>query len=196
MSSKRLVGSLAAAWLAVGCCMAHGANVARPSVPGDLQPPSSHKPFLVGHAVGTQNYVCFVNASGVASWVQYGPQAVLFDDRGNQITTHFLSLSPETTPAARPTWQHSRDTSAVWAVTPPLVTYGEPDYVEPGAIPWLLLVVAGTSEGPDGGDRLAETTYIQRVHTSGGVKPTTTCQEGDKAFVPYTADYYFYKPAK
>jgi len=31
------------------------------------------------------------------------------------------------------------------------------------------------------------------VHTSGGLKPTTACQEGDKAFVPYAADYYFYK---
>ena len=193
MSSKRLFGSSVVACLALVSCLAHGANVARPTVPGDLEPPSSHKPFLLGHAIGTQNYVCFVNASGVASWVQYGPQAVLFDDRGNQITTHFSSLSPEATPAARPTWQHSRDTSAVWALTPPLVTYGEPDYVEPGAIPWLLLAVAGTSEGPDGGDRLSKTTYIQRVHTSGGVKPTTTCQEGDKAFVPYAADYYFYK---
>jgi len=35
---------------------------------------------------------------------------------------------------------------------------------------------------------------VQRVHTSGGVKPTTACQEGDKAFVPYAADYYFYEP--
>ena len=198
MSPKRISGvtiALAAACLAAPMA-ACGAGITRPAVPGDMEPPSSHKPFLIGHAIGTQNYVCFVNASGVATWVQYGPQATLFDDRGDEIATHFLSLSPEQVPAARPTWQQSRDSSAVWALTPPLVTYGEPDYVEPGAIPWLLLATAGTSDGPNGGDRLAGTTFIQRVHTSGGVKPTNTCQEGDKAFVPYAADYYFYRKAK
>ena len=47
------------------------------------------------------------------------------------------------------------------------------------------------------GDRLAETTYIQRVQTSGGSMPTTGCAKDadvrQRAFVPYTADYVFYK---
>ena len=43
------------------------------------------------------------------------------------------------------------------------------------------------------------TTYIHRVNTSGGVAPATGCSKlrdlGKKAFVPYTADYYFYMDA-
>jgi Protein of unknown function (DUF3455) len=43
---------------------------------------------------------------------------------------------------------------------------------------------------------LTEITFIQRVNTSGGVAPSTGCAEsadvGSKAFVPYTADYFFY----
>lgn len=38
------------------------------------------------------------------------------------------------------------------------------------------------------------TTYIQRLNTSGGVAPSTDCPKvGDKLFVPYEADYFFYK---
>ena len=200
MSPKRISGvtiALAAACLAAPMA-ACGAGITRPAVPGDMEPPSSHKPFLIGHAIGTQNYVCFVNASGVATWVQYGPQATLFDDRGDEIATHFLSLSPEQVPAARPTWQQSRDSSAVWALTPPLVTYGEPDYVEPGAIPWLLLDVVGAQYGTPAGHKLSWATHIQRVNTAGGVAPAGGCgaagDVGRKVLVPYLADYVFYRP--
>jgi hypothetical protein len=59
--------------------------------------------------------------------------------------------------------------------------------------------MAGTQNGPTGGDRLAATSFIQRVNTTGGVTPSTGCAMpadlGKKAFVPYTADYYFYKQA-
>jgi len=40
-------------------------------------------------------------------------------------------------------------------------------------------------------------TYMQRVHTSGGLEPTTGCAQaadvGQQTLVPYTADYIFYK---
>jgi len=57
----------------------------------------------------------------------------------------------------------------------------------------------GALAGPTGGDKLTGTTFIQRVNTSGGVAPATGCSAltdiGAKAFVPYTADYFFYKDA-
>lgn len=41
---------------------------------------------------------------------------------------------------------------------------------------------------------LAETTFMQRVNTTGGSMPTTGCSEaGTIQFVPYTADYVFYR---
>ena len=67
----------------------------------------------------------------------------------------------------------------------------------PGAIPWLKLEVVGRSRGVDGGRRLTDTAYIQRVNTVGGVAPATGCSEaahvGARALVPYETDYYFYK---
>ena len=68
--------------------------------------------------------------------------------------------------------------------------------VDPTAIPWLLLSAASTASGPDG-DRLAHTTFIQRIATTGGLAPAAAgCNAGTagtSAEVPYTADYYFWK---
>ena len=69
--------------------------------------------------------------------------------------------------------------------------------VTPDAIPWLKLERAGTHVGPTGGATLTKTTFVQRVNTVGGVAPPTGCDRvpdvGHKAFVPYTADYFFYE---
>jgi Protein of unknown function (DUF3455) len=157
-----------------------------PDVPTNLQVPAGNRLFRVAHAVGTQDYVCL--STGWAS-PAYGPQATLFDDENEQILTHFLSPNPDELNTPRPTWQDSHDTSIVWANPMPGASY-TPD---PTAIPWLLLKVVGKAEGPTGGDRMTGATYIQRVNTTGGLKPTGACAEGAKALVPYTADYYFYK---
>jgi Protein of unknown function (DUF3455) len=57
--------------------------------------------------------------------------------------------------------------------------------------------VVGAQDGPTGGDTLTATTFTQRLNTSGGVAPSTGCASprdvGNQAFVPYTADYFFYK---
>ena len=98
----------------------------------------------------------------------------------------------------RPTWQHSQDTSAVWARA--IFSSSAPNFVDADAIPWLLLQVVGVQRGPIGGHRLTRTTFIQRLNTSGGVAPSTGCDEftdvNKRAFVPYTADYFFYKAAE
>jgi Protein of unknown function (DUF3455) len=165
-----------------------------PPVPAGLEVPAGHRPFLLGHAVGTQNYICLFPGSD-SPWGFVGPQATLFNDDGQQIMTHFLSPNPEEGGIARPTWQHARDTSTVWAAA--LVGSSDPNFVEPGAIPWLLLLVVGADFGPTGGDCLTATTYMHRVHTSGGLAPATGCAEamdvGARVFVPYSADYIFYK---
>ena len=169
-------------------------RVTPPAVPANLVAPVGTKAFLEGHAIGTQNYICLPTATGFG-WAFYGPQATLFNDEGKQITTHFLSANPYEAGAPRATWQHSRDTSAVWAAA--IQTSTDPMFVAPGAIPWLLLQVLGSQEGPGGGDKLSSALYIQRVHTSGGVMPATGCAVttdiGKKMLVPYEADYVFYK---
>jgi uncharacterized protein DUF3455 len=170
------------------------AQVVVPPVPANLNVPSG-QPFLLAKAEGTQNYVCVPSSSSFV-WAFYGPQATLFDPASEQqIITHFLSPNPDEGGALRATWQHSGDTSAVWAAA--IASSTDPGYVTPGAIPWLLLQVKGTADGPTGGDALAGTLYIQRVNTAGGAAPVTGCKNakdvGKKALVPYTTDYVFYR---
>jgi Protein of unknown function (DUF3455) len=184
-----------------------------PAVPANLEVPAGNQVYLEGLGVGTQDYICLpcpnaitpatmCPASGFA-WAFYAPQATLFDvDVGHdkQIITHFLSPNPAEGGTLRPTWQHSRDTSTVWVnnSVPPARSSTDQAFVAAGAIPWLLLPVAGTQGGPTGSDTLTKTTFIQRLNTSGGVAPAastcaTTTDIGKKALVPYSADYFFYK---
>ena len=181
-----LVCSLALALALMVSQPARADNNPSPDVPANLQVPVGNRLFRVAHAAGTQDYVCL--STGWASPL-YGPQATLFNEENEQILTHFLSPNPAESSTPRPTWQDSRDTSTVWGNPVPGASY-TPD---PTAIPWLLLKVVGTAVGPTGGDKMTGTTYIQRLNTTGGLKPTGACTEGAKALVPYTADYLFYK---
>jgi hypothetical protein len=178
-------------------------RIVPPRVPEDLKIEEGNVPFLIGHADGSQNYACSPSGAGFA-WVLFTPEATLFNDSGKQLITHFFSPNPEepnadarvvADGAIRAAWQHSRDTSSVWAsaAAPPSF---DPEFVQPNSVPWLKLKVVGRQEGPSGGDTLTRTTFIQRVNTLGGLAPSTGCSGaadvGKKAFIPYSADYVFY----
>ena len=185
---------------------AHARRVTPPPVPSDIRVLPGNKAFLVGHAVGTQNYICLPcpnpttpaascpDTSGFA-WLLFTPEATLFNDRDKPVIFHFFSPNPDEDGTIRATWQHSRDASVVWGGR--AIPSSDPDFVAPDAIPWLLLPMGGTQAGPKRGDTLTATTFIQRLNTSGGVAPADGCSQltdvGKKAFVPYTADYFFYK---
>lgn len=190
----RLSSCIAAALVIAAPFAAMAANIVPPKVPDTLIVPAGSEAFLIGHAVGTQNYICLPEGAG-AKWVLFGPQATVFDTEGEQIMTHFLSPNPAESGALRATWQHSDRTSSVWAMK--VAESDDSRFVEPGAIKWFLLQVKGTEAGTDPGDRLLKTTVIHRVNTSGGVAPASECtlpgDVGKTKFVPYTADYVFYK---
>jgi hypothetical protein len=188
--------------------LAYADDMTPPSVPGNIQVPAGNRLFLVGHAEGTQNYVCVPSGTGVR-FVLFTPEATLFDEEGEQLMTHFFSPNPSevnTDPKVisehiiRAAWQDSKDSSTVWGQVKPGNSSSDPGYVEPGAIPWLLVTIVGHQDGPTGGDRLGGTTYIQRLNTHGGLAPSTGCTSlgdlGNTAFVPYTTDYYFYKSSR
>ena len=173
---------------------AHAQSVTPPPVPASLEVPAPNEAFLLGRGVGTQNYVCQLSSSlGRVAWTLFTPQATLFSDQGDQLTTHFFSPNPVEGGIVRVTWQDSRDTSTVWA----RVIASVADPTASGAIAWLKLQMVGKKVGPTGGDTLSRTTFIQRLNTVGGSAPATGCDIptdiGRKAFVPYTADYFFYK---
>jgi hypothetical protein len=207
---------LAATALAVISLMslsdARAERIDPPPVPANIRIDAKNKAFLVGHALGTQNYSCLpagVDAAGNPrfAWTLFTPQATLYAHNSKEITTHYFSPNPYepssnpfTEGPIRATWQHSKDTSTVWGKVVPGDSSSDAAYVAPGAIPWLRVTVVGAEDGPTGGDTLSSTTYIHRVHTSGGIAPSTGCASssdvGRQAFVPYTADYYFYEKAK
>ncbi len=179
-----------------------------PPLPADLAPvPAGNKLFLGTHSVGTQNYVCKPSGAGVA-YVLFTPEATLSGEDGGQVITHNFSpnpFEPNTDPKVvadgtiRATWQY-RDTSRVWAKVHANDETGKGAVtVDSTAIAWLLLDGVGSLNGPTGGDKLTGTTFVQRLNTTGGLAPSTGCSSltdvGNTAFVPYTADYFFYKKA-
>lgn len=61
--------------------------------------------------------------------------------------------------------------------------------VDPTAIPWLkLAAVSTTGPGP-----LEATTFIQRLNTVGGRAPSRVGAPNETVYIPYTAQYYFYR---
>ena len=182
------------ATLAVALPVAASAQVNPPAVPTNLQVEAGYAPYLMAHAEGTQNYICLSTPKGF-EWTFLGPQATLFDGAEQQVTTHYLSPNPVESGAARATWQHSIDSSAVWAAA--IANSTDPAFVAPNSIPWLLLRVVGDQAGPTGGASLVGTAFIQRVNTAGGIAPAAGCKSakdvGKKMLVPYSTDYVFYR---
>ena len=142
-------------------------------VPDQIQVGDGNKVFLVGHGVGVQIYTC--NGS---VWSSAVPRANLYDDNGKLIITHF----------AGPTWQTADGSKAVGTVVDKVI-------LDETAIPWVLLS-AKTTPGPDG-DRLVDTSFIQRLETTGGLAPPAAdcnaATAGTVVEVPYTAEYVFWK---
>ena len=110
-------------------------------------------------------------------WDFVEPRAALFaeDSFHGEIGSHFRG----------PNWQ-SKGGSRVKAAAVP----GKLCTPDSSAIAWLLL--KATENSPNG--MFKDITYIQRVNTTGGLRPTTPgIVNGEIVEVEYTAEYYFYK---
>jgi Protein of unknown function (DUF3455) len=174
-SNRLLLAGIVAAMAALSL-VAQVALAGPPSpsgIPSQITPGDGNKVFLVGQGVGVQIYTC--NGS---AWSSAVPRADLFDDNGKLIIKHF----------AGPSWQAADGSKAVGTVVDKVT----PDLT---AIPWVLLS-AKTTPGADG-DRLVDTTFIQRLHTVGGLQPPAAdCNAATAGTVvesPYTAEYVFWK---
>src|SRR4030095_11253383 len=168
--ARRFIPTACAAALAVAFAVSlpvHAGKVTPPPVPDNLKVEDGPHAFLVGHAIGTQNYVCAPSGTGVA-YVLFTPEATLFNDDGDQLITHFFSPNPERNPpdpntnpavvadgAIRATWVSSKDGSTVWAKAKASVI------VNTDAISWVLLDKVGVEDGLTGGDILSKTTQVQ-----------------------------------
>jgi hypothetical protein len=123
-----------AATLVLGCTfgtVAHAGaqKITPPTTPTSITPPAGNAAFFLGHAVGTQGYVCLPTSAGAstASWTVNAsrPEATLFVkvfDQYVEAVTHFLSpdtnpnkSAPNPVPFGNATWQTYFDSSKVWA---------------------------------------------------------------------------------
>jgi len=178
--------------------VAQAQSLTPPPVPDRLHVADGNEVFLIGHAFGTQDYVCAASGSGVA-FVLTTPEAVLFDNPARRVVNHFFSPNPVEGGTIRATWQSTRDSSVFWgkAAADNVATFQtDPDFVAPDAIAWVLLSRAGVLDGVGGGNTLSKATFVQRVNTVGGLAPSIGCNSPadilHTAFVPYEADYVFY----
>ncbi len=150
-----------------------------PDVPDAIQVPSGEEVILYTHATGSQIYSCQAAADGKFAWTLKAPEAELHDRNDKVIGRH----------SAGPSWK-LKDGSEVTGKAAAHV-----DALDPSSIPWLLVKVVGHS----GSGLLTTATTIQRVRTHGGQPPAEGCDAAHhdaETKSAYTADYYFYAPAK
>jgi hypothetical protein len=150
-----------------------------PDVPDAIQAPSGEEVVLLAHATGSQIYSCQAAADGKFGWTLKGPDAELHDRKDKVIGKHF----------AGPTWKLN-DGSEVTGKAAAHV-----DSLDAQSVPWLLVKVVSHS----GNGQLTSVTTIQRVHTHGGQPPAEGCDAAHhdaETKSAYTADYYFYAPAR
>jgi len=166
--NKTTVGALALLLGGGLAALAAGNDNRAPEVPDDIVVPAGNKVHFHGFGVGVQIYTW-----NGTSWGTAVPEATLFNANGI-VAIHF----------AGPTWQSNSGSTVVGALPPKAVT------VDPNAIPWLRL----DAKSPEGPGIFANTTFIQRVNTSGGKAPSADgAFVGQVARVPYTADYFFFR---
>lgn len=150
-----------------------------PDVPDSIQVPAGEEVVLYAHATGSQIYTCQAAADGKFTWTLKAPEAELHDRNDKVIGSH----------SAGPAWK-LKDGSEVTGKAAARV-----DSLDGQSIPWLLVKVVSHS----GNGLLASVTTIQRVHTHGGQPPADGCDASHRdaeTKSSYTADYYFYAPAK
>lgn len=158
---------------------ANTAKESPPDVPDTIQPPGGEVVVLFAHGTGSQIYTCQAGADGRFSWTLKAPEAELHDRKDKVIGSH----------SAGPTWK-LKDGGEV---TGKMVA--QVDSLDAHSIPWLLV----KAESHAGKGLLTSVTTIQRVHTHGGKPPAEGCDPSHRDAETksnYTADYYFYAPAR
>jgi hypothetical protein len=152
-------------------------NIPIPVVPDALKVSPGEEPSFLVKARGVQIYECRAKKDDPTqfAWVFTGPEADLFDAKGNKTGRHYSG----------PTWESNDGSRVVGSVK---ASVASPDI---GAVPWLLLAAKTHA----GNGVFSQVTSIQRLETTGGKAPAGGCTQanlGEKLRVPYTAVYCFY----
>jgi hypothetical protein len=143
-------------------------------IPEEIGVPTGHRQVLLLHAKGEQIYQC-TSHNGTTSWQLQAPNAQLFNSAGEQVGRH--TVGPE--------WSYADGSRVLGRVLKKVEM--NPD----STIAWVLLeAIEHQGDGV-----LANTRFIQRVNTRGGLPPDSACNSnhlGTEKPVSYSADYIFY----
>jgi len=140
-----------------------------PEVPVEIAVPVGNKVHFHAFGVGVQIYTW-----NGTTWGGPVPEATLFHADA-VVAIHF----------AGPSWESNSGSIVVGLPEKAVI-------VDTNAIPWVRLS-AKIAEAPG---IFADTTFIQRVNTTGGKAPSVNgAFVGQVARVHYTADYFFYREA-
>ena len=144
-----------------------------PAECSQIQIPEGNSLAYRVYALGVQNYTW----TGT-SWVLTGPIANLYSDPNYQgkVGIHH----------GGPTWISNSGGLVI----------GKREFdcaPDPNSIAWLRL----RADEVDGVGMFSDTTFIQRVNTSGGKAPANPGEyDGQPISVPYTAEYLFYRATR
>ena len=148
------------------------------ALPASMKVPIGNSVFLESPHKGQIQYQCRIKAGtdNQASWFFVGPDARMLNRDGKDLGRYFG-------PPA--TWDGA-DGGSVLGMQLAVAPNGADN------IPLQLLKTSSTR----GAGILTSTSFIQRVKTVGGIAPNAPCTVaslGNTKFVPYTADYIFWK---
>jgi hypothetical protein len=186
VSARAAAGFVRASLASLALVACHGTG-APPAV--DAVPPVKDVPSAIQVADPSMHVLLQVRAKGVQVyrcqpgntsappyvWALVGPDAALYDEHGAVVGKH----------STGPTWELSADGSKVTGAVKSKAV------VAADAVPWLLLTVATNA----GAGVLTAAKLIQRVDTTGGLPPTSGCDQataGNATRVDYTASYVFW----
>src|SRR5580700_3415298 len=174
-----LIGFVLMLGFAAATAQAPAQREPAPDVPDAIQVPAGLEVVVYSHATGSQIYTCQAAADDKFAWTLKAPDAELHDRKDKVIGQH----------SAGPSWK-LQDGSEVTGKAAAHV-----DSLDGQSIPWLLVKVVSHS----GNGLLTNVTTIQRVRTHGGQAPADGCDAAHhdaETKSSYSADYYFYAPAK
>ncbi|HZQ37686.1 MAG TPA: DUF3455 domain-containing protein [Dehalococcoidia bacterium] len=174
---KRIALALLTMLVSLAVAPAVSAESGPTAIPDSLKVPEGNVLLFEIFASGAQIYLCAAaaDAPNMFAWTFEAPQAVLWNDAGEQVGTHF----------AGPAWMGNDGSSVAGEAV------AHADSADPGAIPWLLL----KAKSHGGMGAFSTVTYVQRLATVGGLASAEGCDQstaGVERAVPYSATYAFY----
>ncbi|KAK6428891.1 hypothetical protein LTR95_014963 [Oleoguttula sp. CCFEE 5521] len=178
--------------------------------PGLPPPPPGASPLIIALGVGSQNYTCNATSltfsTNVAQADLYDVAKFINPNTKSSISTLYLAAS--TTPIKNPlrldhigkhffsdnktpnfdfseSGKGFLQAKKVIGVPAPADAFAGLRGQDHGAVDWVYLIDNGAGVSKQLGK-------VYRVETAGG-KPPASCKAGEQVFVPYAAEYWFYK---